>query len=82
MHKDAITKGQKVVIVDDVLATGGTIEAVANIILLLKIVMKNMLLIRFAHIFMIFQMNLTDSIMRLKLFLKKIRQNRLDGLSF
>lgn len=27
MHKDAIQKGQKVVIVDDLIATGGTIEA-------------------------------------------------------
>ncbi len=27
MHKDAITKGQKVVLIDDLLATGGTIEA-------------------------------------------------------
>jgi adenine phosphoribosyltransferase len=27
MHKDAITPGQKVLIVDDLLATGGTIEA-------------------------------------------------------
>lgn len=32
MHKDAIKKGQKVAIVDDLLATGGTIEAVAKIV--------------------------------------------------
>jgi len=32
MHKDAIKKGQKVVIVDDLLATGGTIEAVIKMI--------------------------------------------------
>jgi adenine phosphoribosyltransferase len=30
MHKDAIKKGQKVLIVDDLLATGGTISAVAE----------------------------------------------------
>ena len=27
MHKDGITKGQKVLIIDDLLATGGTIDA-------------------------------------------------------
>lgn len=32
VHKDAIKKGQKVAIVDDLLATGGTIEGVANLI--------------------------------------------------
>lgn len=32
MHKDAIKKGQKVAIVDDLLATGGTIEAVTKLI--------------------------------------------------
>jgi len=32
MHKDAIKKGQKVVIIDDLIATGGTIEAITKLI--------------------------------------------------
>lgn len=32
MHKDSIKKGQKVVIVDDLMATGGTIEAIISLI--------------------------------------------------
>lgn len=32
MHKDAIKPGQKVVIIDDLIATGGTIEAIAGMI--------------------------------------------------
>jgi adenine phosphoribosyltransferase len=32
MHKDAIKKGQKVFIVDDLLATGGTAKAIAQMI--------------------------------------------------
>lgn len=32
MHKDAIKPGQKVVIVDDLIATGGTIEAIAHLV--------------------------------------------------
>jgi len=32
LHKDAIKKGQKVVIVDDLLATGGTIDAVIKLV--------------------------------------------------
>ena len=32
MHKDAVKPGQKVVLVDDLIATGGTIEASAKLI--------------------------------------------------
>ena len=32
MHKDAIKPGQKVVIVDDLIATGGTIEAITEMV--------------------------------------------------
>lgn len=32
IHKDAITKGQKVLITDDLLATGGTIEATIKLV--------------------------------------------------
>ena len=32
MHKDAIKKGDKVVVIDDLMATGGTAKAVAELI--------------------------------------------------
>jgi len=32
MHKDAIKKGQKVIIIDDLLATGGTVEATIKLV--------------------------------------------------
>ena len=32
MHKDSINKSEKVVIIDDLIATGGTAEAAAKII--------------------------------------------------
>ena len=32
MHKDAIKPGQKIVIVDDLIATGGTIEAITGLV--------------------------------------------------
>lgn len=35
VHKDAIKPGQKVVIVDDLIATGGTIEAITKLITML-----------------------------------------------
>ena len=32
IHKDSITPGQKVVIIDDLIATGGTVEAIAKLV--------------------------------------------------
>ena len=32
MHKDSIKPGQKVVVIDDLIATGGTIEAAIKLI--------------------------------------------------
>ena len=32
MHKDAVKPGQKVVIVDDLIATGGTTEAIVKLV--------------------------------------------------
>ncbi|MCI5601358.1 MAG: adenine phosphoribosyltransferase [Hallerella porci] len=36
MHKDSISKGQKVILIDDLLATGGTLEASAKLIEMLS----------------------------------------------
>ncbi len=35
MHRDSIRPGQKVVLIDDLIATGGTIEAAAKLVELL-----------------------------------------------
>ena len=35
MHSDAIKKGQKVLIIDDLLATGGTVKAAAELVKML-----------------------------------------------
>jgi len=32
LHKDAITKGQKILIIDDLMATGGTLEATCKLV--------------------------------------------------
>lgn len=32
IHEDAISRGQKVVIIDDILATGGTLQAIINLV--------------------------------------------------
>ena len=32
MHKDSIKPGQRVVIIDDLIATGGTIEAITKLV--------------------------------------------------
>lgn len=32
MHKDSVKKGDKVVIIDDLIATGGTLQAIANMV--------------------------------------------------
>ncbi len=40
MHKDSIKPGQKVVIVDDLIATGGTIEAITSLVVKICFVME------------------------------------------
>ena len=37
IHKDAIKPGQKVVVIDDLIATGGTIEAVVKVVFLMEL---------------------------------------------
>ena len=49
MHKDSIKPGQKVVIIDDLIATGGTIEAITKLVEELGgVVVKNIFLMELA----------------------------------